>query len=61
LNTVVRVKNNKNDSVREIRKQVNKSDEREIWTNIQGYENVKVYEGHFDMKNVEKPIRVISF
>jgi hypothetical protein len=61
LNTVVRVKNNKNDSVREIRKQVNKSDEIEIWTNIKGYENVKVYEGHFDMKNVEKPLRFIKF
>ncbi len=55
------MKNNKNDRIREIRKQVNKSYEVVAWTNIKGYENVKVYEGHFDMKNVEKPLRFVKF
>lgn len=61
VDTVVRVKNNKNDSVREIRKQVNKYDETSVWTDVNGYENVKVYEGIFNMKNVENPIRFIKF
>jgi hypothetical protein len=32
-----------------------------VWTDIDGYENVKVYEGLFSMKNVEKPLWFIKF
>lgn len=61
VETVVRVKNNNIESVREIRKKVNKLDEVEVWTDIEGYENVKVYEGNFNMDNIEKPLRFIKF
>ena len=61
VETVVRVKNNNIDSVREVRKKVNKSDEVVVWTDIQGYENVKVYEWNFNMDNVGKPLRFIKF
>jgi hypothetical protein len=43
VETVVRVKNNNIESVREIRKKVNKLDEVEVWKDIEGYENIKVY------------------
>ena len=61
LDTVVRVKKNNNESINSIRKKVNKSDEVAIWRDIEGYENVKVYEGYFQMKNVEKELRFIKF
>jgi hypothetical protein len=61
LDTVVRVKNNKNDSIKEIKRKVNKSDEVELWTDIEGYENVKIYEGIFNMKNVKNALRFIKF
>lgn len=61
LETVVRVKNNNVDSIREIKKQVNKSTETAIWTDVGGYENIKVFEGTFKMNNVAKPLRFIKF
>lgn len=61
LETVVRVKNNNVESIRGIKKQVNKSDEVAIWMDAKGYESVKVYEGRFNMKNVDKPLRFVKF
>jgi hypothetical protein len=61
LDTVVRVKNNNVECIREIRKQVNKSNEVAIWGDIKGYESVKVYEGTFNMNNVEKPLKFVKF
>ena len=61
VETVVRVKNNNIDSVREARKKVNKSDEVAVWMDIDGYENVKVYEENFNMDKVDKPFRFIKF
>ena len=61
VETVVRVKNNNIDSVREARKKVNKSDEVAVWMDIDGYENFKVYEENFNMDKVDKPLRFIKF
>jgi hypothetical protein len=61
LDTVVRVKNNNVDSIREIKKQVNKSEEIDFWSCIEGYESVKVYAGTFYMNNVKKPLRFVKF
>lgn len=59
--SVVRVRSNNIESVREIKKQVNKSDEVAVWTNVKGYEVVKVYEDTFNMNNVNKPLRFVKF
>ncbi len=61
LDTVVRVKGNKIESVKEIKKRINKYDEVEIWEDVKGYESIKVYEDTFRMKNVDKPLRFIKF
>jgi hypothetical protein len=61
IDTVVRVKSNNIESVREIKKKVNKSDEVALWFDIKGYESIKVYEDTFRMKNVDMPIRFVRF
>jgi hypothetical protein len=61
LETVVRVKNNNVESIKEIKKQVNKSVEVDKWTDIREYENVKVYESKFKMRNVENILRFVKF
>ncbi len=61
IDTIVRVKNNNVESIKSIKKEVNKSDEIAVWTDIKGYENVKVFEGILSMKSVEKPLRFLKF
>ncbi len=61
LSVVVRMKNNNIDSVRKIRKKVNKSEAIAIWTNIKDFESVKVYEETFWMKNVDRKLRFVKY
>jgi len=58
---VVRVKKNNNNSIRAIKKKINKQDPIEIWSNEKGFESVKVYESTFKMDNVEQPLRFAKF
>jgi predicted transposase YbfD/YdcC len=61
IDTVVRVKKNNINSVRNIKKEVNKMDEVALWNDLSEYKEVKVYETEFHMDNVEKPLRYVKF
>ncbi len=61
IDTVVRVKSNNIESIRDVKKKVNKSNEVAMWADIKGYESVKIFEDAFNMKNVDKPLRFIKF
>ncbi len=61
VDTVVRVKSNNIESIRDVKKKVNKSDEVAVWRDIKGYECVKIYEDNFRMKNVDTPLRFVKF
>ena len=61
VDAVVRVKKNKNNSIRQVKREVNRQDPTETWTDEKGFENVKVYEKTFKMENVEQPLRFIKF
>ncbi len=61
VDAIVRVKGNNINSLKEIKKQVNKSEPVVEWTNDASYEWVKVYEGFFRMQNVEKELRFVKF
>lgn len=57
IDVVVRVKKNKNNSIRQAKKEVNKQEPIEIWTNEEKFESIKVYESEFVMDNVSRPLR----
>lgn len=59
VDAVVRVK--KNNSIRQVRREANRQEPVEIWTDEKGFENVKAYEAYFRMENVEQPLRFIRF
>jgi len=61
MDAIVRVKNNNVESIKSIKKTINKSYEIAVWTDIKEFENVKVYEGNFYMKSVEQPLRFVKF
>jgi len=53
IDTVVRVKNNNVNSIRETKYKVNKSEPIANWKAYDGYESIEVYENYFQMNNVE--------
>jgi hypothetical protein len=61
LDVVVRVKNNKNNDIRQIKKKVNKQDPIEIWSEEKRFESIKVYESKFMMNNVGQSLRFVKF
>jgi predicted transposase YbfD/YdcC len=61
IDTVVRVKSNNIESIKEVKKRVNKMDEVALWFGTKGYESVKIFEYTFNMKNVDKPLRFVKF
>jgi hypothetical protein len=61
VDAIVRVKCNNIKSVKEIKKQVNKSEPVVVWEDDVSYESVTVYESFFRMKNVEKDLRFVKF
>jgi hypothetical protein len=61
IDVVVRAKNNKNNSIRQIKKKVNKQDPIEIWSEEKRFESIKVYESKFMMNNVGQPLRFVKF
>lgn len=61
IDTVVRVKKNNINSIKEVKYRVNKLAPIEIWKNYGGYKSVEVYEGYFKMNNVGSELRFIKF
>jgi len=61
IDAIVRVKKNNNNSIKQVKKEVNKQEPSEIWTDEKGFDNVKVYEKTFKMDNVDQPLRFIKF
>ena len=59
VDAVIRVKKNKNNSIREVKRVVNKKEVSEIWQNRN--EKIFVSEEIFYMKGVDKPLRYVKF
>ena len=49
VDAIVRTKNNNNNSIREVKKRVNKSEKVEVWTEEKGFEKIEVYQSVFTM------------
>jgi len=58
---VIRAKNNKNNSIKAIKKTINKQDPIEIWNNETRFESVKICESTFEIDKVEQPLRFIKY
>ena len=61
IDAVVRVKNNNNKSLRQVKNKVNKSEPVEVWNDEKGFEKIEVYEDTFIMDKVEKPLRFVKY
>ena len=61
VEVIVRAKKNTNNSIRQVKRKVNKQEPVEIWTNENGIEKVEVYESMFTMDNVDQPLRFVKF
>ena len=61
IDVVVRVKKNKNNSIKQVKKKTNKQDPIEIWEDEKEFDYVKIYESEFAMDNVDQPLRFIKF
>jgi predicted transposase YbfD/YdcC len=61
VDTIVRAKNNNNNSLRLVRKKTNKSEVVDVWEDEKGFEKVEVYESTFIMDNVDQPLRFVKF
>jgi hypothetical protein len=61
VDVIVRAKNNKNSSIREVKRKTNKQEPGEVWTGIKGFERVDVFETTFAMDNVHRPLRFVKF
>ena len=59
VDAVIRVKMNKNNSIRQIKRTVNKKEKAEVWENRT--EIIEVYEEMFYMTGVEQPLRYVKF
>lgn len=61
IDAVVRVKNNNNKSLRQVKNKVNKSEPVEVWNDEKGFEKIEIYEDTFIMDKVEKPLRFVKY
>lgn len=61
VDVIVRTKNNKNNSIREVKKRVNKSEKVEVWIDEKGFEKIEVYESVFTMDKVLEPLRFVKY
>jgi hypothetical protein len=59
VDAVIRVKKNNNNSIRNVKRTVNKKEKVEIWENET--EIIEVYEETFHMSGVEQPLRYIKY
>lgn len=61
VDAIVRAKNNNNNSIREVKKRVNKSEAVEVWTDEKGFEKIEVYESEFTMDKVLGLLRFVKY
>jgi len=61
VDAVVRVKKNKNNSLKEVKAKTNKQDPIETWTGENEFDSIKVYESIFEMDNVDQPLRFVKY
>ena len=61
VDAIVRTKNNNNNSIREVKKKVNKLDIVETWKEEKGFEKIEVYESEFTMDKVLEPLRFVKY
>lgn len=61
INAIVRTKNNNNNSIREVKKRVNKLEAVEVWKDEKGFEKIEVYESVFTMDKVSEPLRFVKY
>jgi len=61
VDAIVRTKNNNNNSIREVKKKINKSETAEVWTDEKGFEKIEVYELVFTMDKVLEPLRFVKY
>ena len=61
IDVIVRVKKNKNNSIRQVKKETNKQESIELWTDEKGFDRVELFESNFMMDNVDRPLRFIKF
>lgn len=61
IDVVIRVKKNNNNSIKEVKRRVNKQDPVELWIGEKGFEKVEVFETDFNMDNVDLPLRFVKF
>jgi predicted transposase YbfD/YdcC len=57
IDAVIRVKKNNNNSLRQVKRIVNKKEKTEVWDN----ERIEVYEETFHMSGVERPLRYVKY
>ena len=61
IDCVVRVKKNNNNSIKTIKKKVNKLDPVAVWCQDKEFIRVNVYESTFMMDKVDRPLRFVKF
>ena len=61
VEVIVRAKNNNNNSIREVKKRVNKSETVEVWTDEKGFEKIEVYESVFTMGKILELVRFVKY
>lgn len=59
VDAIIRVKKNNNNSIRHVKRTVNKKEKTEIWENET--EIIEVYEETFYMSGVEQPLRYVKY
>ena len=58
---IVRAKNNKNNSIKQIKKKVNQLNPVDVWNHEKGFSRVLVFESSFTMENVNQPLRFVKY
>jgi predicted transposase YbfD/YdcC len=61
VDIIVRAKNNKNNSIKKIKKEENKLDPVDVWNHEKGFFRVTVSESSFMMENVNQPLRFVKY
>ena len=59
IDVIVRVKNNYNNSLKEIKRLTNKKEVAEVW--VKGQDKIEVYESLFNLKGVEQKLRYVKY
>ena len=61
IDAIVGTKNNNNNSIKDVKKKVNKSEIVEVWIDEKGFEKIEAYESVFTMDKVLEPLRFVKY